>query len=176
MKAWINCFALFVLFSSSIAYSHSMEKIQHTYVLVHGMTGGGWDWKLIDNLLSKDGHEVYRPTLTGLGERMHLGHSDINLSTHVEDIVNLIKFEQLENIILVGHSYGGMVITGVMNELPEKIQHAFFLDALVPDHGMSAIDVAGKYINFPTKNGLYIRLGWTISRPFLAIYPIQRRL
>ncbi|MGB2115913.1 MAG: alpha/beta fold hydrolase [Porticoccaceae bacterium] len=154
MKAWINCFALFVLFSSSIAYSHSMEKIKHTYVLVHGMTGGGWDWKLIDNLLSEDGHEVYRPTLTGLGERMHLEHPDINLSTHILDIVNLIKFEQLENIILVGHSYGGMVITGVMNELPEKIQYAFFLDALVPDHGMSAMDVAGKYINFPTKNGL----------------------
>jgi pimeloyl-ACP methyl ester carboxylesterase len=154
MKAWINCFALFVLFSSSIAYSHSMEKIKHTYVLVHGMTGGGWDWKLIDNLLSEDGHEVYRPTLTGLGERMHLEHPDINLSTHILDIVNLIKFEQLENIVIVGHSYGGMVITGVMNELPEKIQHAFFLDAFVPDHGMSALDVAGKNINFPTKNGL----------------------
>ena len=96
MRVWKKCFALFVLFSSSIAYSHSMEKIQHTYVLVHGMTGGGWDWKLIDNLLSEDGHEVYRPTLTGLGERMHLGHPDIDLSTHILDIVNLIKFEQLE--------------------------------------------------------------------------------
>ena len=131
-----------------------MDKIQHTYVLVHGMTGGGWDWKLIDNLLSDDGHKVYRPTLTGLGERMHLAHADIDLSTHIQDIVNLIKFEQLDNIVLVGHSYGGMVITGVMNELPEKIQHAFFLDALVPDHGMSAADIYGKYIQFTTKNGL----------------------
>ena len=153
MRILVNCFALFVLFSPSIAYSHSMEKIQNTYVLVHGMTGGGWDWKLIDNLLSKDGHEVYRPTLTGLGERMHLAHEDIDLSTHIQDIVNLIKFEQLDNIVLVGHSYGGMVITGVMNELPEKIQHAFFLDALVPDHRMSAADANGKYVKFNAKNG-----------------------
>ena len=154
MNLWKIFFAIFVLFSPTITYSNSMEKIQNTYVLVHGMTGGGWDWKLIDNLLSQDGHEVYRPTLTGLGERMHLTHADIDLTTHIKDIVNLIKFEQLDNIVLVGHSYGGMVITGVMNELPEKIQHAFFLDAMVPDHGMSALDVAGKYINFTTKNGL----------------------
>lgn len=149
-----KCLVIFVLFSATITYSHSMEKKYYSYILVHGMTGGGWDWKSIDKLLSQDGHEVYRPTLTGLGERMHLGHPDVDLSTHVLDIVNLIKFEQLDNIILVGHSYAGMVITGVMNELPEKIQHAFFLDALVPDHGMSAVDVAGRYINFTTKNSL----------------------
>lgn len=147
-------FAFFVLFSLSIAYSHSMENKQLNYILVHGMTGGGWDWKLIDQLLTKDGFEVYRPTLTGLGERMHLSHPDIDLSTHILDIVNLIKFEQLDNIVLVGHSYGGMVITGVMNEVPEKIAYVFYLDALVPDHDMSALDVAGRYINFTTKDGL----------------------
>jgi pimeloyl-ACP methyl ester carboxylesterase len=154
MSLWKKSFTFFVLFSVSIAYSHSMEKKHFTYILVHGMTGGGWDWKLVDHLISKEGHEVYRPTLTGLGERVHLGHGDIDLSTHILDIVNLIKFEQLDNIVLVGHSYGGMVITGVMNELPEKIEHVFFLDAMVPDHGMSALDVAGKNINFTTKNGL----------------------
>ena len=154
MNLFKKSFTFFVLFSIFIAYSHSMEKKHLNYILVHGMTGGGWDWKLVDKLLSEDGHEVYRPTLTGLGERMHLGHPDIDLSTHILDIVNLIKFEQLDNIVLVGHSYGGMVITGVMNELPEKIKHVFFLDAMVPDHGMSALDVAGKYINFTTKNGL----------------------
>jgi pimeloyl-ACP methyl ester carboxylesterase len=154
MRLLKKCFVLFVLFSATITYSHSMEHKNYSYILVHGMTGGGWDWKGIDKLLNEDGHDVYRPTLTGLGERMHLGHPDINLSTHVLDIVNLIKFEQLDNIVLVGHSYAGMVITGVMNELPEKIAHVFFLDALVPDHGMSAVDVAGKYINFTTKNNL----------------------
>ena len=154
MNLWKIFFAIFVLFSPTIAYSHSMEKIQNTYVLVHGMTGGGWDWKLIDNLLSKDGHEVYRPTLTGLGERMHLAHADIDLTTHIQDIVNLIKFEQLDNIVLVGHSYGGMVITGVMNELPEKIQYAFFLDALVPDHRMSATDTDGKIVKFTARGSL----------------------
>ena len=71
-----------------------MEKKHFNYILVHGMTGGGWDWKLVDKLLSEDGHHVYRPTLTGLGERMHLAHPDIDLSTHILDIVNLIKFEE----------------------------------------------------------------------------------
>jgi pimeloyl-ACP methyl ester carboxylesterase len=159
-------FTFFVLFSIFIAYSHSMEKKDFNYILVHGMTGGGWDWKLVDKLLSKDGHKVYRPTLTGLGERMHLGGPDIDLSTHILDIVNLIKFEQLDNIVLVGHSYGGMVITGVMNEFPEKIEHVFFLDAMVPDHGMSALDVAGKYMKYTTKNGLVYPPWLDSKQPF----------
>ena len=131
-----------------------MEDRYFNYILVHGMSGGGWDWKLVDRCLREDGHEVYRPTLTGLGERMHLIHPDIDLSTHISDVVNLIKFEQLDNIVIVGHSYGGMVITGVMNELAEKIRHAFFLDALVPDHGMSAIDAATRFNQFNSKNSL----------------------
>ena len=131
-----------------------MRKIQYNFVLVHGMTGGGWDWKTIDNLLSKDGHAVYRPTLTGLGEKVHLSTPDIDLTTHILDVVNLIKFEQFDNIILVGHSYGGMVITGVMNQLHEKIRHVFFLDALVPDNGMSAVDITCQFHNFPIKDGL----------------------
>ena len=151
----LKIFVLIISIWASFAYSHSMEKENHyIYILVHGMTGGGWDWKLVDNLLTEEGHKVYRPTLTGLGEKLHLSNPDIDLSTHVLDIVNLIKFEQLDNIVLVGHSYGGMVITGVMNQVPGKIQHVFFLDALVPDHNMSAVDVAGRYIKFNSKNGL----------------------
>ena len=137
-----------------LTYSQSMKSKHYTYILVHGMTGGGWDWKHMDSLLSSEGHIVYRPTLTGLGEKMHLLSPDIDLNTHILDIVNLIKFEQLDNIILVGHSYGGMVITGVMNQMPERIQHSFFLDALVPDHGMSAIDTAGNSLGFKTKDGI----------------------
>jgi pimeloyl-ACP methyl ester carboxylesterase len=131
-----------------------MNKPQQTYVFVHGMTGGGWDWQQVDRLLSEDGHRVYRPTLTGLGERMHLSHPDIDLTTHILDIVNLIRFEQLENIILVGHSYGGMVITGVMNSIPDRIQQVFFLDATVPEHNMSATDAHQYYAEFKTKNGM----------------------
>jgi pimeloyl-ACP methyl ester carboxylesterase len=155
MKRKLQCLVLLSFIVSGIYYGPTMmNKPQHTYVFVHGMTGGGWDWQQVDNLLSADGHRVYRPTLTGLGERMHLSHPDIDLTTHILDIVNLIRFEQLENIILVGHSYGGMVITGVMNNLPEKIQQVFFLDATVPEHNMSATDAHEYYAQFNSKNGM----------------------
>ena len=154
MKRGLHGLILLSFILSGIYYGQTMNKTQHTYILVHGMTGGGWDWKQIDKLLSADGHQVYRPTLTGLGERMHLSNPDIDLTTHILDIVNLIRFEQLDNIILVGHSYGGMVITGVMNSLPEKIQQVFFLDAMVPDHNMSAIDIVPIFADLPSENGL----------------------
>jgi pimeloyl-ACP methyl ester carboxylesterase len=155
MKRKLQCLVLLSFIVSGIYYGQTMmNKPQHTYVFVHGMTGGGWDWQQVDNLLSADGHRVYRPTLTGLGERMHLSHPGIDLTTHILDIVNLIRFEQLENIILVGHSYGGMVITGVMNSLPEKIQQVFFLDATVPEHNMSATDAHEYYAQFNSKNGM----------------------
>lgn len=116
-----------------------------TYVIVHGATGGGWDWKTVARLLEAKGHEVYRPTLTGLGERVHLAGPEINLTTHVMDIVNVILFEDLHDIVLVGHSYGGMVITGVIDRIPERISHVIYLDAAAPDDGQSALDVWGPF-------------------------------
>ena len=154
MKRGLQLLFLLSLVFFGIYYGQVMNKPQHTFVFVHGMTGGGWDWQKVDDLLSADGHRVYRPTLTGLGEKMHLSHPDIDLTTHILDIVNLIRFEQLDNIILVGHSYGGMVITGVMNTVPKKIQQVFFLDAMVPDHNMSAIDIVPTFADLPSKNGL----------------------
>lgn len=115
-----------------------------TYVLVHGATGGGWGFKEVDRLLTADGHKVYRPTLTGLGEKVHLASPAINLTTHITDIVNLILWEDLHDVVLVGHSYGGMVITGVMDRVPERIKHVIFLDALVPNDGESC-DAAWGY-------------------------------
>lgn len=112
-----------------------------TFVLVHGSWGGGWAFKEVDRLLTADGHKVYRPTLTGLGERVHLANRDINLTTHINDIVNVILFEDLHDIILVGHSYGGMVITGVMDRVPERIKRVVFLDATVPNDGESDYSV-----------------------------------
>jgi pimeloyl-ACP methyl ester carboxylesterase len=111
-----------------------------TYVLVHGATGGGWDWKTMADLLTADGNVVFRPTLTGLGEREHLANADVNLTTHVTDIVNVVLFENLHDVILVGHSYGGMVITGVMDKIPDRIRHVIFLDAAAPNDGQSAQD------------------------------------
>lgn len=110
-----------------------------TFVIVHGGFGGGYDWKTVDALLTARGHKVYRPTLTGLGERAHLASPAVNLTTHIQDIVNVIKYEGLSNVVLVGHSYGGMVITGVMDKVPERLKHVIFLDAAVPNDGESFI-------------------------------------
>lgn len=110
---------------------------RHTYVIVHGALSGGFAWKTVDEQLTRKGHTVYRPTLTGLGERSHLVSPYTDLSTHIEDIVNVILYENLYEVVLVGHSYGGMVITGVMNRIPERISRAVFLDAHVPNHGES---------------------------------------
>ncbi|QOL25128.1 alpha/beta hydrolase [Thalassotalea sp. LPB0316] len=118
---------------SSIAFS----KTQGTIVFVHGAWGGGWDYQALGDRLTKKGYQVYRPTLTGLGERVHLSHPGINLDTHILDIINLIKVEGLKDIILVGHSYGGMVITGVADKLPERISHLLYVDAILPEDGES---------------------------------------
>jgi pimeloyl-ACP methyl ester carboxylesterase len=127
--------------SDSSSEVYTLRDSRYTFVIVHGASGGGWDWKTMDELLTARGHIVYRPTLTGLGEKMHLNSPEIDLTTHVTDIVNVVLFEDLSEVILVGHSYGGMVITGVMNRIPQRISHAVFLDAAVPDDGTSAMDL-----------------------------------
>ena len=112
-----------------------------SYVLVHGAWGGGWYWKKLLPLLHAQGHEVYAATLTGLGERVHLANPEIGLGTHVHDVVNLLAYEDLSDVILVGHSYGGMVITGVADCVPERIAHLAYLDAFVPEQGQSLVDL-----------------------------------
>jgi pimeloyl-ACP methyl ester carboxylesterase len=115
------------------------QEAPHTYVLVHGAWGGGWAFRTVDSMLTAAGHRVYRPTLTGLGERVHLGTADVGLTTHITDIVNVLLFENLHDVVLVGHSYGGMVITGVADRVPERIRHLVFIDALVPEDGESLV-------------------------------------
>ena len=111
-----------------------------TFVLVHGAWHGGWCWAPLERALRAHGHDVTSPTLTGLGERSHLASPDIVPDTHVLDIVNHIKWKDLEDIILVGHSYGGVIITGVAGRLPERIRTLVYLDAVVPEKsGVSAI-------------------------------------
>jgi len=131
-----------VLASASVAAA-AAETGKHTFVLVHGATAGGWEWKSTGKFLTDDGHTVYRATLTGLGERMHLNSTDVDLEMHINDVVNLILFEDLKDVVLTGHSYGGMVITGVIDRIPERIKHVVFLDAAVPDDGMSIWDLFG---------------------------------
>jgi pimeloyl-ACP methyl ester carboxylesterase len=112
-----------------------------TFVLVHGAWHGGWCYARVAKLLRAHGHHVYTPTLTGLGERSHLAHADITLTTHVTDVVNLLKFENLRDVVLLGHSYGGMVISGVVEAVPERIAALVYLDAFVPENGQSLHDL-----------------------------------
>ncbi len=126
------------------AVSFGQKHQPRTFLFVPGAWDGGWDYAKVDSILRKKGDIVYRPTLTGLGERVHLANANINLTTYITDIVNVIKFENLHNIILVGHSFGGMVISGVAEQVPDRISQLIYLDAMVPNDGESAIDVCGK--------------------------------
>ncbi|HEX5500577.1 MAG TPA: alpha/beta fold hydrolase [Thermomicrobiales bacterium] len=112
-----------------------------TFVLVHGGWSGGWNWQAVARRLRAAGHEVYAPTLTGLGERVHLATPAVGLDTHVTDIVNVLAYEDLHDVILAGHSYGGMVITGVAAQAPERLAQLVYLDAYVPFAGESMLDL-----------------------------------
>jgi pimeloyl-ACP methyl ester carboxylesterase len=111
------------------------------HVLVHAAWHGGWCWKKVAPLLRERGHEVHTPTLTGLGDRAHLVNPEIGLETHIQDVVNILEYEDLNRVILVGHSSSGAVITGVAERVPERLAHVVYLDAFVPDDGQSLMDL-----------------------------------
>jgi pimeloyl-ACP methyl ester carboxylesterase len=114
-----------------------------TYVLVHGGAHGGWCYGPLARILRSAGHEVHAPTLTGLGDRSHLLRPGIGLDTHIDDVVAVLHYENLREVILVGHSYGGMVITGVADRAPDRVGHLVYLDAATPVDGQSLVDIAG---------------------------------
>ena len=116
---------------------------RQVFLFVHGAWGGGWEYSEVDSILTEKGHAVYHPTLTGLGERSHLADESINLTTHINDVVNVIKFENLDQIILIGHSYGGMVISGVAEQVPSRIKHLIYVDAFVPKDQESIKSIVG---------------------------------
>jgi pimeloyl-ACP methyl ester carboxylesterase len=120
------------LAAGSPAAAQSAPK---TYVLVHGAYGGGWIWRDVAEGLRKMGHRVIAPTQTGLGERSHLMSRQITVETHIEDVASAIDTDELTNIILVGHSYGGMAVTGVADRMTDRIRHIVYLDALIPENG-----------------------------------------
>jgi pimeloyl-ACP methyl ester carboxylesterase len=117
------------------------EAAKHTFVLVHGAWHGGWCWRRLSDLLAARGHEVFAPTLTGVGERAHLLSPAIGLDTHITDIVKVFEFEDIRDAVLVGHSYGGMVVTGVAERLPGRIKSIVYLDAFVPADGQAMLDI-----------------------------------
>ena len=112
-----------------------------TFVLVHPAWFGGWCWQKITPLLRARGYNVHTPTLTGLGERAHLARPEIGLGVHIEDVSNLLKYEDLSDVVLVGNSSAGMVITGVADQLPERIAQVVYLDAFVPQDGQTMLDI-----------------------------------
>ena len=114
-----------------------------TYLLVHGGWHGGWYWRRVASILREASHEVFTPTLTGLGERAHLLSPEIDLDTHIRDIMGVLKYEDLHDLILVGHSYAGMIITAIAEQAPERLAHLVYLDAFIPKNGESLIDVIG---------------------------------
>lgn len=114
-----------------------------SYVIVHGGFSGGWGWRVVANHLRSAGHEVFTPTLTGLGERAHLANPEVNLATHIQDIVGVLECEDLWQVILIGHSSGSMVITGVAERVPERLAWLVYVDTAIPQDGQSWFDLLG---------------------------------
>jgi pimeloyl-ACP methyl ester carboxylesterase len=111
-----------------------------TYVFVHGTWLGGWMWRRMADLMVRDGHQVFTPTMTGCGERVHLSRPEVGLETHIQDVCGLIEAEELEDVILVGHSFAGITVTGAADRMRDRIRRIVFFDALIPAPGrMSAV-------------------------------------
>lgn len=119
----------------------SRQQADKTYVLLHGAWHGAWCWQKITPSLRAAGHRVYTPTQTGLGERSHLLNADVGLETFVQDLLNVLIWEDLHEVILVGHSFGGLAITAAADRAPERIRHLVYLDALILQNGQSPFSI-----------------------------------
>src|SRR5262249_62403181 len=127
--------------ASTIVSAASAQSNGATFVVAHGAWSAGWAWKKMHPLMSAAGHRLVTPTYTGLGEREHLASPSNDLETHIQDILNVIKYEDLRDIVLISHSYGGMVATGVADRARELIAQLIYLDAFVPRNGQSLLDL-----------------------------------
>ncbi len=112
-----------------------------TFLVAHGAWSAGYTWKKMHPLLSASAHRLITPTYTGLGERSHLASPSNDLETHIQDVLGVIEYEDLRDIVLIGHSYGGMVATGVADRAGDKIARLIYLDAFVPRHGEALLDL-----------------------------------
>ncbi|MCR6671229.1 alpha/beta fold hydrolase [Devosia ginsengisoli] len=120
-----------------------------TFVIVHGAWAGSWGWDPVAERLRASGHRVHVPTLSGLGERSHLAHLPIDLITHIDDIVNEMVWHALDDVVLVAHSYGGFVATGVVERAADRIASIVYLDAFIPEDGQSFADIIGEKLTGP---------------------------
>ncbi|MBI2812952.1 MAG: alpha/beta fold hydrolase [Opitutae bacterium] len=148
---------------------------QPVLVTVHGAWAGGWHFKKVAPLLEAKGWKVYRPSLSGLGEHFNTARADIGLPTHIDDIVNFILFEDLHDVILLGHSYGGMVITGVADRIPERIARLVYLDAFVPENGESVMAMHKTAALQVEKDGFIIPTWVKPGKPFPIDVPHPRK-
>jgi pimeloyl-ACP methyl ester carboxylesterase len=117
-----------------------MDRDRRTFVLVHGAWHGGWCWAEVRAILEARGHRVFTPTQTGLGERSHLLSREITLDVFVEDVAGVIAFERLQDVVLVGHSFGGLAISGVADRMPDRLRHLVYLDSMLVENGQSPFD------------------------------------
>jgi pimeloyl-ACP methyl ester carboxylesterase len=128
--------------TSAQAQAPTLSK---TFVLIHGAWHGGWCWRRVADQLEGKGHKVFTPTLTGLGERSHLLTKDVNLDTHIADIVNVFRWEDLKNVCLVVHSYGGWPGSGALEHINDRVSSVVFLDAFLPENGERSYDTASDF-------------------------------
>ena len=133
-----------------------------TFVLVHGAWHGGWCWVRLARLLRDAAHEVHTPTLTGLGDRAHLARPEVDLDAHIQDVVALLEVEELRNVILVGHSYAGMIITGVAARAANRLSHLVYLDAFVPEAGKALLDYLGPRAEAVRESARTAGEGWRV--------------
>jgi pimeloyl-ACP methyl ester carboxylesterase len=137
-----------------------------TYVIVHGSWGGGWQYRETAAYLRAAGHEVFTPTLTGVGERKHLLTPEVGLATHVQDVLGVLEAEALHDVLLVGASVGGVVITAVADQAPARLRHLVYVDALVPDDGQSAAGLLGPQMMGAIEDLARTRgAGWRVPGP-----------
>jgi pimeloyl-ACP methyl ester carboxylesterase len=124
-----------------------------TYVLVHGAWSGAHGFRHVRRGLHAAGHEAFTPSLTGIGERVHLTSPQVRLSTHISDVVNTVLYEDLSDVVLLGFSYGGVVVTGALEHIADRVRHLVFLDAFVPADGDSLFSIAGRLAPEPVGVG-----------------------
>ena len=136
-----------------------------TFVLVHGAWGGAHAWRAVRPLLWRAGHEVLTPSLTGIGERAHLTGPHVDLSVHVEDVVNAVLYEDATEIALVGFSYGGMVVTGALAHIADRVRELVYLDAFVPADGEALIDLTGAAGRSGQRQTLHLGEAWLVPPP-----------
>jgi pimeloyl-ACP methyl ester carboxylesterase len=157
------------VFAADIARSIAMTD----YVVIHSAWDGSWCWTRVRRLLAAEGHRVFTPTLTGIGERSHLRSRDVDLNTHVADVANLMIWEDLREIVLVGHSYGGVVVRHVADRMPDRIRSLVYLDAFVPDNRKALFD----YLSDNGKSFRELAVaagdGWKVPPPSASFFAVN---